>query len=214
MYSYVLAICLLAACTSSAQQSRPTDPPVNPAPAPSRPAEAAQQMPKGTNTNPDAKMMADFKSRVDAYVSLRDGLSKKAPQLKRTEQPADISQAEKSLAAQIRAARATAKRGDIFSPATQAMFRRMLSPTVKGKDGAENKQAIKDDAPEPKEIPFQVNAAYPKDVALSTMPPDVLLSLPELPKEKEVEYRFAGKHLILYDAKANLIIDFMLNALP
>ena len=66
----------------------------------------------------------------------------------------------------------------------------------------------------PPRIPFQVNAAYPKDVPLSTMPPDVLLSLPDLPKDKEIEYRFAGKHLLLYDAKANLIIDFMLNALP
>ena len=76
------------------------------------------------------------------------------------------------------------------------MFRRMLSPTVKGKDGGENKQAIKDDAPEPKEIPFKVNAEYPKEAALSTVPTDVLLSLPPLPKDKEVEYRFAGKHLI------------------
>lgn len=171
-------------------------------------------MPKGTNTNPDAKMVADFTSRVNDYVGLRDGLVKKAPPLKSTQEPADISKAEKGLAAQIRAARSTAKRGDIFSPATQAMFRRMVGPTVKGKDGAENKQAITDDAPEPKEIPFQVNAAYPKDAPLSTMPPDVLLSLPALPKDKEVEFRFAGKHLLLYDAKANLIIDFMLNALP
>ena len=34
-----------------------------------------------------------------------------------------------------------------------------------------------------------MNAAYPKDVALSTMPPDVLLSLPPLPKGKDVEFR-------------------------
>ena len=44
------------------------------------------------------------------------------------------------------------------------------------------------------------------------MPPDVLLALPTLPKD--VEYRFAGKHLLLFDSKANIIIDFMLNAIP
>ena len=44
------------------------------------------------------------------------------------------------------------------------------------------------------------------------MPPDVLLALPTLPKD--VEYRFAGKHLLLFDAKANIIVDFMLNAIP
>ncbi len=177
-------------------------------------ASPASQSPKGTNVNPDAKMAADFKARINDYISLREGLQKKTPSLQNTKEPADITQAEKGLAAQIRAARSTAKRGDIFSPATQVMIRNMLRPTVKGKDGAENKQAIVEDAPEPKEIPFQINAAYPKDAPLSTMPTDVLMSLPELPKDKEVEYRFAGNHLLLYDAKANLIIDFMLNALP
>ena len=192
----ILTAWLLTGCSTSATQATPS------------------QTTKGSNANPDAKMVADFKARVADYVSLRDGLVKKAPPMKPTEEPVDISQAEKGLAGQIRAARSTAKPGDIFSPATQAMFRRLVSPTVKGKDGAENKQAITEDAPAAKEIPFQVNAAYPKDAPLSTMPPDVLLSLPELPKDKEVEYRFAGKHLLLYDAKANLIIDFMLNALP
>jgi hypothetical protein len=57
-----------------------------------------------------------------------------------------------------------------------------------------------------------VNSVYPKDAPLSTVPPDVLLTLPPLPED--VQYRFVGKHLILYDAKANLIIDFMLNAIP
>ena len=37
------------------------------------------------------------------------------------------------------------------------------------------------------------------------------LALPKLPED--VQYRFVGKHLLLYDAKANLIIDFMLNAI-
>lgn len=114
----------------------------------------------------------------------------------------------------IRGARATAKRGDLFTPATQAMFRRMLRPplTKGGGEGADNKAIIKDDAPEPKEVPFKVNADYPKEAPLSTVPPDVLLTLPQLPED--VQYRFVGKHLLLYDAKANLIIDFMLNAIP
>ena len=37
-------------------------------------------------------------------------------------------------------------------------------------------------------------------------------TLPPLPED--VQYRFAGKHLLLFDAKANIIIDFMLNAIP
>ena len=171
-------------------------------------------MPKGTNINPDAGMVADFKKRVDAYMKLRDEAERAAPvELEEKSNSAEIVTAEKSLAARVRAARATAKRGDVFTPATQAMFRRLLRPPLaKGTDAAENKAAIKEDAPAPKELPFKVNAAYPKDVPLSTVPPDVLAALPRLPED--IQYRFAGKHLILLDAKANLIIDFMLNAMP
>ena len=40
---------------------------------------------------------------------------------------------------------------------------------------------------------------------------ELLASLPPLPEE--IEYRFVGKHLILRDAKANLIIDYIPNAI-
>ena len=176
-------------------------------------APAAAQTPKGTNVNPDAGLVAEFTKKVDAYVKLRNEAANAAPDLKRTEKAGEIAVAEKSMARIVRATRATAKRGDLFTPATEAMFRRVLRPQVtKGAEGADNKATIKDDAPEPKEVPFKVNADYPKDVALSTVPPDVLQALPKLPED--VQYRFVGKHLILYDAKANLIIDFMLNAIP
>ena len=196
LYAYLLTIVFLAACSSSAQQM------------------PKQDMPKGSNVNPDAGLIADFSKKVDEYVSLRDAAEKNAPPLKDKATPAEITAHEQGLATQVRAARQHAKRGDFFTPATQAMFRRLLKPPVKGQDGAENAKAIKDDAPPPKEVPFKVNAAYPKDLPLGTVPPDVLQSLPQLPKDKHIEYRFTGKHLLLYDAQANLIIDFMLNALP
>jgi len=31
---------------------------------------------------------------------------------------------------------------------------------------------------------------------------------------EDLEYRFVGKHLILYDAKAGLVVDFIPNAIP
>ena len=206
MHVYLITIGLLGACSSSAQQA-PSKPPASAPPA------AAQQMPKGTNTNSDAGMIADFKKRVDDYVKLRDRAENAAPDLEKKSQPVEITTAEKSIAHHVRSARATAKRGDLFTPATQAMFRRMLRPPLaKGSDAADNKAIIKDDSPAVKDVPFKVNAEYPKEVALSTVPPDVLAALPQLPED--IQYRFAGKHLILFDAKANLIIDFMLNAMP
>jgi hypothetical protein len=216
LHAYLVAGCLLAACTPSAahqQTARGSAPAATPAPAPSAPPAQAQQMPKGSNVNPDAGLVAEFRKKVDAYVKLRKGAEDAAPDLKRTDKPAEIVVAEKTMAQRVREARATAQRGDIFTPATQAMFRRLLRPPLtKGEDAAENKAIIKDGAPEPKEVPFKINADYPKEAPLSTVPPDVLLTLPQLPED--VQYRFVGKHLVLYDAKANLIIDFMLNAIP
>ena len=129
-----MAIWLATACSSSAQQAtRELGPAATPAPAPTAPPAQAQQMPKGSNVNPDAGLLAEFKAKVDAYNELRKDLQKKAPPLKKTDDPAEIALAEKALAQQIRAARAHAKPGDIFTPATRAMFRRLLSPTVKGR---------------------------------------------------------------------------------
>jgi hypothetical protein len=202
-----VAAWLVLACGTYADQTPPAKPAADAAP-----AARAQQLPKHSNVNPDAGVIADFKAKVEKYVDLRKDLEKKAPPLKKTEDPGEIQRSEKMVQEQVRAARAHAKPGDIFTPATAAMFRRLLHPTVKGEDGAENKKAIKDDAPAPKEVPFKLNAEYPQDAPLSTVPPDILESLPQLPES--MQYRFVGKHLILYDVRGNLIVDYMLNAIP
>ena len=217
LYVSVVVVYLIAGCSTAADQTtppRPSNPPASPAPAPTAPPATSRKpdMPKGSSVSPDAKMVADFKARVEEYEKLRAKADDTTPKLKETEKPADITVAEKSLAEGIRTARASAKRGDIFTPATQAMFRRLLRPPLKGHEGTENKDLLKDDLPEPKDVPFKINGEYPKTATVSTVPPDLLLQLPTLPKD--IEYRFVGKHLILYDVKANLIIDFMLNALP
>lgn len=162
--------------------------------------------------NKEAALMADFTARVEKYVQLRDRLQKDTPRLQKKSEPAEITAAEKALAAQIRAARAGVKRGDIFTPAISAKFRRLLNPELKGPDGPETKAAIMDD--NPGKFPFQINGEYPPAETLSTMPPNILASLPPLPKGKDLEYRFVGKHLILRDVRANIIIDFVPNAMP
>jgi hypothetical protein len=215
----IAAALLLSACATTGgaeQTSKPAGSSASsPAPAQeSQTREAGQaKMPAGTNINSDAKLMAVFRAKVDDYLKLRKSVEGKAgSQVKSTDNPQQLLNSEKALAAQVRAARPNAQRGDFFTPATEAQFRRLMTPAMHGSDGPENKVAIKDDAPEPKDVPFKVNADYPRHEALSTVPPDVLRMLPELPPE--IQYRFVGRHLILYDSKANLIIDFMLNALP
>jgi hypothetical protein len=194
LYAYAFVL-YLSACTTSAQP------------------QATQSTPKGANVNPDAGLVAAFTEKVEAYNKLRRDLAKDSAKLKETNNPAEIGVAEKTLAAKIRAARANAKRGDIFTPATEAMFRRLIRPPLtKGPDAAENKEIIKEDAPKPSEVPFKVNGEYPKEAPLSTVPPDVLKALPPLPEN--LQYRIVGKHLILLCTQGNLIVDYMLNAIP
>jgi hypothetical protein len=157
--------------------------------------------------NPDAKLLQDFKERVEKYVSIRKSADDHTPPLKKTEEAGEIRVAQDALAQRIGSLNANAKHGDIFSPEISAYFRRLLRPEVKDKG---TKDSIKDDNPE--SVPYlKVNAIYPEKEPLSTVPPNVLASLPMLPED--IEYRFVGKHLILRDVRANLIIDYMPNAI-
>ncbi len=164
------------------------------------------QAEKQAPVNADAQVLADFKTRVDAYIDLRKKADDGVPRLKETKDPADIKVAQDLLAKRIMAARGTAKRGDIFTPEIAMRFRRLLAPEVKDPD---TKQLIRDD--NPGNVKFKVNGPYPDAEPLSTVPPNVLASLPELPED--IEYRFVGKHMILRDARANLVIDYIANAI-
>jgi hypothetical protein len=53
---------------------------------------------------------------------------------------------------------------------------------------------------------------HPDKAPLSSVPPGLLLNLPQLPKG--LEYRFLGRHLILLDSMANLIVDYLLDVVP
>jgi len=159
--------------------------------------------------NPDAQLLQDFKQRVDKYMELHKRLEKQSPPLKKTDDPAKIKASQDALAAAIRTARTSAKHGEFFTPEIAKLFRRLMYPEVKGPDGAETKKAIKDDAP--KAIPLKVNAKYPEGAPLPTMPPNLLANLPQLPED--LEYRIVGNDLILRDVHANLIVDFIPQAI-
>lgn len=161
--------------------------------------------------NPDAAILQDFQRRIDAYMDLRGDADNGAPKMKETSDPAKIKIAQDTLRTRVQTARASAKQGDVFTPEVQKLFRRLMYPELKGADGVETKKAINDDAPAPASIPFKVNAAYPEKQPLPTVPPDLLARLPKLPEQ--LEYRIVGKHMILRDIDANIIVDYMLNAI-
>jgi hypothetical protein len=162
-----------------------------------------------SKVNPDAKIMQEFKDRIEQYMELHNRLEKDSPPLKETADPAKIKASQDTLAAKIREARSSARQGDILTAETRELFRRLMYPELKGPEGKETKQTIKDDSPAA--ITLKVNARYPEGAPLPTVPPNLLARLPELPKD--LEYRIVGKDLILRDVHANVIVDFMPNAI-
>lgn len=161
--------------------------------------------------NPDAQVLQDFTKRVQAYMDLHKRLEKKVPPLKTTEDPAKIKASQEALATAIKAERAGAKQGEIFTPEIAALLRRLMYPEVKGEQGAQTRKAMKEDAPAPAQVPIKVNAIYPDAAPLPSVPPNLLASLPKLPED--LEYRVIGQDLILRDVHANLIIDFLPKAI-
>lgn len=171
-----------------------------------KPAAEAQ-----ARTNPDAQILQDFQKRIDQYMELHDRLKKDAPKLKETKEPAKIKESQVVLARKIQEARADARAGDIFTPEIRQLFRRLMYPEVKGREGAETKAAINEEKGELKDVKLKVNADYPDSAPLPTVPPNLLAALPKLPEE--LEYRFIGRHMILLDVHANLIVDYIVNAI-
>jgi hypothetical protein len=164
--------------------------------------------------DPNASILAmpDFDNRIKAYAALRDKLEKGDAALDETSKPEQIVAAQQALAAKIKAARSTAKRGDIFTPGIQAQFKRLLNPEMKGTGGQNTRGIIKDEGPGRGGFPLAVNLAYPREQPFGTVPANILSALPPLPEH--IEYRFVDRHLILRDTRANLIIDFLPNAIP
>jgi hypothetical protein len=159
--------------------------------------------------NPDAVTLLDFKARVDAYIELRNKAAKDVPPLKETENAAMIKSLQEALGKRIAAARASAQPGDIFTPEIRTRFRKLLAPELKGEDGRDARAIVKDDSPA--SFPFKVNAPYPEGAPLPTVPANLLLNLPPLPKQ--VEYRIIDKHLILRDTEAHIVVDYIPNAI-
>lgn len=168
-------------------------------------AALAPQRPPAAPQAPDFRVQiwggaaADFTARMTAYERLRTKLEEGLPRLEVTDNPIEILRAENMLATRIRAARAGARRGSIFSPPIRAAFRRAL----KGVVGAGICEAIRDD--NPGEFEYPINGTYPKYQPVSTVPPRILETLPELPPD--VYYRFLERDLVLHDTRANIILD-------
>jgi hypothetical protein len=165
---------------------------------------------QGTPPDSDVRTIEGFKQRITQYALLHRRLEAGIPKLADDAAPEAIEQHQRRLGQLMMSNRKRAKRGDVFTPDAERLFRRLLAQVFSGPEGARLKATIMDE--NPSVMKLAVNARYPDQVPFSTMPPQVLAMLPRLPEE--VEYRFIGSQLILLDIHAHTIVDYIDNALP
>lgn len=143
-------------------------------------------------------LSADFHTRMWAYFEFRRALENGLPPLVVSSDPATIWRAERALAIRLRAARAP-QQGQLFTPAISLEFQRVLLLETT----TEMTREIMDE--NPGSFSHDINGTYPKERPLSTVPATLLAVLPALPDD--IQYRFLGRHLVLHDTRANVILD-------
>ena len=163
----------------------------------------------GQPTNPMGAAVLEFHKRIEAYMKVHKEADGKVPSLKRTDDPVEISSREKALADMIMTLRAGAQPGDIFAEAYQPYFIRIVQDDFKKRSAADRKALVHE---LPRGVKVSINTVYPTTLPLITFPAGLLRALPDLPPE--LEYRIVGRHLLLRDVKANLIVDALYDVVP
>jgi hypothetical protein len=163
----------------------------------------------GQPVNAMGAAVQEFHKRLEAYMKIHKEADAKVPSLKRTDDPVEISTREKGLAEMIMTMRAGAQPGDIFAKEYQPYFIDIVQADFKKRSAADRKALVHE---LPRGVKVSINTVYPTTLPLITFPATLLRALPDLPPE--LEYRIVGRHLLLRDVKANLIVDALYDVVP
>jgi hypothetical protein len=153
--------------------------------------------------------IVEFTRAVNAYANLHRTVAASLPPEEMCADPEELHRRVQQLAGALRAERAAARAGDVFTPAVTLLFKRRLTDAVR-RSAHRGEVLVPQQAPED-ERRLEVNDAFPWTVD-SEISPAILASLVPLPAE--LEYRFVDRDLVLLDVGANLIVDILENALP
>ena len=164
----------------------------------------------GPLSEADAAALATMNDRLKDYVELHKKLEEDLPKLKDEATPQEIDKRQRLFEQRMREARKSARQGEIFTAEARPVIERLLAAVFDGPEGKALKATVLDE--NPVGMPLTVNMRYPDSVPVSTMPPEVLQTLPKL--SEDLEYRFIGRHLILLDAHAHVVADFIADAIP
>lgn len=158
----------------------------------------------------EAAPIKEFHSAIADYLALRNGLRKEVSGPVKDSTSSQLNNASDALAGAIERARANAQVGAIFSEPVAAIFKRRIADAVRTEKLRTALADIDDEGPAlstPK-----VHLRLPVSEQLATMPPSLLVALPQLPKE--LEYRILGRNLVLRDVDASIILDYIPGAVP
>jgi hypothetical protein len=156
-----------------------------------------------------------FQQNVAAYLTLRERVTAGLPELAVTPDPATLERTTDSLAQVIRMARRHALRGDVFTADVARRFRSIISLALR-QHGISPSDVLADVREELDEgrtsgqrPTVGINAKFAWGSG-SAIPPEILAALPALPKA--LEYTLVNRDLLLVDAKADLIVDILPDA--
>ena len=172
---------------------------------------ATAQVPARTRqpVNAQAAGLQDFQTRLEGYLKLRASLVQKMKPLAPTPSATELAARQTAIAAALKQARAAARPGDLVPATVAAQIATTIREDFKRRSAADERATFS-------EVPAAarpaINQTYPADAALPTVPPLLLLNLPRLPDN--LQYRFYGRHLLLLDGDAHIIVDYIANVLP
>jgi TolA-binding protein len=202
-----IALAALAGCSGSERPAAPPATTASPAQAP--PTERVV----GPLSEADAQALATMNDRVRDYILMHRKLEGSLPKVPQEATPEQIDRNQRALEVLVRKERAAARPGDIFTAEARPVIKRLLATVFAGPEGRQLKASIMDEnVVDPVQLKVRVNARYPDSVPLTSIPPEVLQTLPKL--GEDLEYRFIGDWLILLDTHAHLIADYIEDVLP
>lgn len=198
---------LLALSASGCERDVPASPPATTA----SPATAPDtKRVVGPLSEADAKALATMNDGLKRYLEIHKQLEEGLQKLPTAATPEQIDTNQRLFEAKMREARKAAKQGEILTPEAEPVIRRLLASAFSGGEGKQLMATIMDEYPAG--LKLVVNGRYPDAIPISTVPLEILQTLPALPED--MEYRFLGRHMILLDTHAHVIADLIENALP
>ncbi len=150
--------------------------------------------------------LAQFRERADSYAQLQRQITRAFPEPDEGDESWGMMLARHHAAAELRRARGAAQAGDIFIfiPPVHPIFRERIAAALAGPDQHALRAAAARSTHDAGGRKAAVDQPFP---AAALLPVRLILALPELPPE--LEYRLAGRDLVLWNVYAELVADVL-----